>query len=135
MQKKRALLCQVFAFSLHRSSLISSLTFLLPKKRFSTNKIFLILTISLLLGLTQTPFKTIGWLGQQTSLIISNPIIEKTLYYSETNLEHVSENVNPAIQTFLSITKRLIFLVFYLLVIYKNRGRLDNLTDFILSKI
>jgi hypothetical protein len=84
----------------------------------------------LLIGLPQLPFKVIELVSSKLTAFTNNPFVEKMLFYSETNLEHVSENVNPAIQTFLAIAKRTVFLVFYLIVIRNNKYKLDPLTDY-----
>jgi hypothetical protein len=130
LNRRRFFLWQMLAFAFHRTSLMAFLTWLIPKKRFSLKSTILILVSSLAFGISQLPFKIIEVLGDLLSAFVNNPIVEKMKFYSEINLAVVSENVNPAIQTSLSIIKRSIFLLFYLIVVKKNKGILDPLTDF-----
>jgi hypothetical protein len=106
------------------------IAFFVPNRRFSTNKIIVILLCCLLIGIPELPFKFIGFLGQFLSSFSANPFVEKLLYYSENKEAGVSESTNPIILMTLSVIKRSIFISFYLYVINKNKKMLDSLTDY-----
>lgn len=128
--KRRQLATLLTAFLFHRSALIGIASYLIPQVRLSPTKVFLVLSISLVIGATQAPFKLIGIIANSLTAFQGNPLIEKMLYYSDFNDEQIPENVNPVVQMGLSTVKRLCFLLFYLWLITKKRGTLDPLTDF-----
>ena len=121
---------QTIAFLFHRTSIMLLFTWFVPRKRFSTKQILMMLICCLLLGIPQLPFKMIGFLGELLSSFSSNPIVEKMLYYSDNNENVIPENTNPVILMTLSVIKRSVFVIFYLLVIRKNRGDLDPISDY-----
>jgi hypothetical protein len=132
--KKKFAVWQGLAFLFHRTSLMVLATWFIPKTRFTTGKIFLVLMVSFILGVFQLPYKFVGLLGDFLTLFFSasNPLIEKLLFYSDSqhNAEVISENINPAILMTLSVVKRSIFLTFYLIVINNCKGVLDHLSDY-----
>jgi hypothetical protein len=125
---------QSIGFLFHRTSFMVAVSWLIPLKRFSSFQLCFLLIGALIIGIPQIPFKVLGLLGEGLSFFIStsNPLIEKLLFYSnsEHNLEAVSENVNPAVLMTLSVIKRSIFLAYYLYVVRLNKGVLDPLTDY-----
>jgi hypothetical protein len=131
--KKRYFFCQFVAFMFHRSSIIGILAWFIPQKRFSTKKIFWILSVAFFIGISELSLKVIDFLGNSLSGIIKHPLIEKMVFYSATNLDTVSENVNPIIQSTLSIIKRSIFLLFYLIIIRKKKNVIDDFTSYIFN--
>lgn len=118
------------AFFFHRSSLVLLLTYFIPKKRFTITRSLIYIGTSLILGIAQFPFKAIGIIGSALSVLTSNPIVEKMLFYSDNSDEQIPENVDPKLQMILSVIKRSIFLSFYFWVIKRRKGVLDPLTDF-----
>lgn len=129
-RKKGFVIWQTIAFLFHRSAFMIFFTWLIPRKRLSTERIFIILIVSLMIGIPQLPFKMIGLLGNALSAFAGNPIVEKMLFYSDEKIEIVVENTNPVIIMTLSVIKRSIFLSFYLLIIRSRKGILDPLSDY-----
>jgi hypothetical protein len=121
---------QTFAFLFHRTSIMMLFAWIVPRKRFSTITIILILICCLLVGIPQVPFKVVGFVGELLSAFSSNPFVEKMLYYSENQEAGVSESTNPIVLMTLSVIKRGVFICFYLYVIQKNKYVLDSLTDY-----
>lgn len=123
---------QTLAFLFHRTSFIAFFSWLIPRKRFSTKQVFTFLLITLCIGIPQLPFKMIGLVGSLFSSFTNNPLIEKMLFYSDSehNLEVISENINPVILMTLSVIKRSVFVTFYLTVIKRNKGLLDPISDY-----
>ncbi|MFQ6601600.1 EpsG family protein [Flavobacterium sp. C3NV] len=130
---KKYALWQSLAFLFHRTSIILIVTWFIPRQRFSTKKIFKILLLCLVVGISQLPFKLVGFLGEALSAFSTNPFVDKMLFYSSNNEEIVSENTNPIILMTLSVIKRSIFIAFYLYVVKKNKGVLDYLSDYFLN--
>lgn len=127
---KKFALWELVAFLFHRTSIMISLGWLVPRKRFSTNKIITILLLCLIIGIPQLPFKLVGILGDLLSAFSGNSFVEKLLYYSENKEAGISESTNPIILMTLSVVKRSIFISFYFYVINQNKGLLDNITDY-----
>lgn len=127
---KKYSIWQLIAFLFHRSSILLAIAWFVPKKRFSSSKIFIILGLSIIIGIPQIPFKTMGYIGEILSSLGSNPFIDKMIYYYENNEAIISENTNPIIMLILSSIKRLVFIIFYLIIIMKQKMKLDGLTDY-----
>lgn len=127
---KKFIIWELFAFLFHRTSIMVALGLLVPKKRFSTNKVIAILLLCLILGIPQLPFKLVGALGDLLSAFSGNSFVEKLMYYSENKEAGVSESTNPVVLMTLSVVKRSIFISFYFYVIRQNKGKLDYLTDY-----
>ncbi|MGJ1436876.1 EpsG family protein [Sphingobacterium siyangense] len=123
---------QTLAFLFHRTAFMAAVTWLVPLKRFTEKKIGLLLGSALVIGVFELPYKLIGFLGSLLAVFSSAPLIEKLIFYSDPqhNLEVISENINPVVLMTLSVIKRSIFLLFYLIVIRRNNRTLDPLTDF-----
>lgn len=130
---KKYALWQTLAFLFHRTSIILIITWFIPRQRFSAKKIFKILLVCLVVGISQLPFKLVGFLGEALSAFSTNPFVDKMLFYSSNNEEIVSENTNPIILMTLSVIKRSVFIAFYLYVIKKNKGVLDSISDYFLN--
>lgn len=127
---KRYVLWQIVAFLFHRTSVMLLFTRFIPRKRFTIKEILTILIICLTCGIPQLPFKMVGFLGDALSSFNSNPFIEKMLFYSDSENQFVSDNLNPVILMTLSVIKRSVFISFYLYVIKKNKGVLDSISDY-----
>jgi hypothetical protein len=125
---KKYTLWQIIAFLFHRSSIILILTWFVPRKRFNTKQILILLFICLIIGIPQLPFKLVGHLGEAMSGLTSNSIVDKMVTYSDNNF--IPDNTNPVILMILSVMKRSIFISFYLYVININKGVLDSITDY-----
>lgn len=128
-KKKLAGIWQLIAFLFHRTSVMGFVVWLVPKTRFSTKKITVILIIAAIIGLPQLPFKMIELASTLLAGFISNPFIEKLIFYSENSSGLVPETVNPVIMFTLSVLKRSLFLIYYLYTIKKNDNILDPRTD------
>ena len=129
-RKKKFVFWQTIAFLFHRSSFMILFTWLIPRKRLLIKQILAILIMALVIGVPQLPFKMIGLLGNALAAFANNPIIERMLFYSDNKEDIIIPNTNPVILMTLSVIKRSIFLAFYLLIIKKNRGILDPLSDY-----
>jgi hypothetical protein len=133
MKYKKFAFWQTVAFLFHRTSILLMFTRFIPRKRFTTKQILLILLVCLIIGIPQLPFKLVGLLGNALSAFSSNSIIDKMLFYSENNESVIPENTNPVILMTLSVIKRSVFISFYLYVIKKNKDVLDTLSDYFLN--
>jgi len=109
------------------------LSWFIPRKRFATKQILVILLLCLIIGIMQLPFKVVELLGEALSGFSSNAIIDKMLFYSENSEDVIPENTNPVILMTLSVIKRSVFITFYLYVIKKNKGVLDSISDYFLN--
>lgn len=127
-RKTKSYLLAASAFSFHRSSLVSFFALLLPFRRFSLFKVLFLLSFGLIIGVLQIPSMFLGNIGKFFLQIFYNPIFEKLSFYSDNSF--TPESVDPILNTALSFFKRSIFLFFYYLIILKNKGKLDPLTDF-----
>lgn len=125
---------QIFSFLMsfifHRSSLVGLCVYFLPKKRFSIRASSFFILISLIVGITQSPFKLILTLAEGLSSLAGNPLVEKILFYSEHGKEQLPEEFDSVTQMILSVVKRCVFLSFYFWLIYKSKWSLDPVTDF-----
>ncbi|UTN04630.1 EpsG family protein [Flavobacterium bizetiae] len=130
---KKYAIWQTIGFLFHRTSIMLILAWFIPRKRFTTKQILIILMVCLFIGIPQLPFKFVGFLGDVLSAFSSNPFVEKMLFYSENNENVIPENTNPVILMTLSVIKRSVFILFYLYVIKKNKGILDSLSDYFLN--
>ena len=130
---KRYLFWQIVAFLFHRSSLILLLTWLVPRKRFTTKRIFIILFICFTIGIFQLPFRLVGIMSEFLSSFSYISVIDKMLFYYENSDNVIPENTNPILVMTLSVIKRLFFLFFYLFVINRNKGVIDRLSDYFLN--
>lgn len=118
------------AFAFHRSSIIGIITYFVPAKIISINKTLLFLFIALIIGLLQLPAKFIEISGNFLSTFMNNPLVEKMVFYSETNEDHLVYSTGSlVISTFLAVLKRSILLIFYFYIIKKNK--IDNITSFL----
>jgi hypothetical protein len=133
MKYKKFAFWQTIAFLFHRTSILLIFTRFIPRTRFTTKQVLLILLVCLIIGIPQLPFKLVGLLGNALSAFSSNSIIDKMLFYSENNESVIPENTNPVILMTLSVIKRSVFISFYLYVIKKNKGVLDSLSDYFLN--
>lgn len=114
----------------HSSSFLTIFSWLIPRKRLSTRKTLIILILALAIGLPELLFKSIGLIGNALSVFGGSLIVQKILFYTNSNNEITIGKTDPVMLMTLSIIKRSIFLVFYFTVIKKNKGILDPLTDF-----
>ena len=85
------------------------LTWFVPRKRFTTKQIFVVLLVCLFIGIPQLPFKLVAFLGNSLSIFSNITFVEKMQLYSESNEIAVSDNINPFILMVLSVIKRSIF--------------------------
>lgn len=120
---------QIIGFLFHRSSIIGLISWFVPTKIFSWNKVLFILGLALLIGMPQLPFKVFEFLGRSLSFL-NNQFIDKMQYYTDNNEAMVSDNINPILQTLLSVVKRSIFLVFYFFILKNAKVKLDSLTQY-----
>ena len=128
-QKKKSYLNLGLAFSFHRSSIINLISFFIPQKAFTLKQTFIILCSSFIIGILQIPAKIIALTGSILATFLNNPIVEKMVFYSENNDEHLTYSTGSLIlSTVLAVVKRSILLTFYLYVLQKNRT--DKLTQF-----
>lgn len=128
--KKSSYISLGSAFLFHRSSIIGILTYLIPHKIISIKKTLLLLTISLLIGILQLPAKCVEITGSILSTFMNNPLIEKMVFYSENNEEHLIYGTgNLIISTILAVAKRSILLIFYFYIIKKNK--IDDTTSYL----
>lgn len=117
------------SFVFHRSSLVNILTYSIPHYIFSERKTILILIFSLFIGLLQIPAKIVEFSGNILATVINNPIVEKMVFYSENNEEHLVYSTGSLfLSTLLAVIKRSIFLIFYIYIIRRNN--IDKLTQF-----
>jgi hypothetical protein len=130
---KKYAVWQTLAFLFHRSSIMLFLSWFIPRKRFATKQILVILLLCLIIGVMQLPFKVVEILGEALSGFSSNAIVDKMLFYSENSDDVIPENTNPVILMTLSVIKRSVFIMFYLYVIKKNKGVLDSISDYFLN--
>lgn len=121
------------AFFFHKSSIVAIIAKLLPEERFSSKKILAILCISLLIGILQIPFKMLELISGALSSFSGFSVIDKLSTYTLESENVVLGNRDPVVMMFLSIIKRCVFLVFYLIIIYKKKGKLDLISDYFLN--
>jgi len=124
---------QTTAFFFHKSSIVALIAKFVPKERFSTKKIAAILCISLLIGILQLPFKILELISGTLSSFSGFSVIDKLSTYTLESENVVLGNRDPVVMMFLSIVKRCVFLIFYLIIIYKKKGKLDLISDFFLN--
>lgn len=118
------------AFLFHRSALICLLALFIPREIISIKKTISMLLFSLFIGLLQLPAKMIELAGNILSVIVNNPIVEKMVFYSETNDEHLATSTGSVfISTTLAVVKRSVFLAFYFYIIRHNI--LDKFTQYL----
>ena len=131
--KKKSFLLMVFiAFLFHRSSIVGLVLLYMPREMFSIKKSILALFLAFIIGISELPFMLINDVGMILSSFISHPIIDSILYYGETGGDHlVSSTGSLVLQTVLAVTKRSLFLLFYIYIIRKNV--IDKLTGFIFN--
>lgn len=130
-KRKSIITYSTFSFLFHRSSLVSLIALYIPSKRITFTNTVAILILGLILGIPHFPAIIVGNIGKLFLTILSNPIFEKIAFYADNSA--TSENVDPVLMTLLSFVKRSIFLIFYFIIIFKNRGILDSLTDFLFN--
>lgn len=120
------------AFLFHRSAIISLIALIVPRNIFFIKRTLILLISSLVIGLLQLPAKLIEISGYILSNIISNPLVEKMLFYSEEGDEHLASSTgNLVISTILAVVKRSLFLMFYFYIM--RRHTLDKLTQYIFN--
>ncbi|WP_312906116.1 EpsG family protein [Sphingobacterium multivorum] len=127
--KGRFAIFQLIGFLFHRSSIIGLVSWFIPRKIFSWNKVLIILGISLVIGMPQLPFKIFEILGRSLSFL-NNQFVDKMQYYTDNNEAMVSDNINPIVQTLLSVIKRSIFLAFYFVILKNTKVKLNSLTQY-----
>ena len=103
------LILQVLAFYFHRASIVGILAVFVPKKLLTTKKIYILIIISILLGLFQFSMKFISQVANIALQISNNQIFRLVDYYSSSVHEGKS-----AISFFFAITKRAIFVFIFL---------------------
>lgn len=127
--KKKGLISIGSAFLFHRASIVSILSWFVPKKIWGIKKTIAILLASLCIGLVQLPAKMIELSGHILGAITSNPLVEKMIFYSENNEDHLVYGTGSLIlSTILAVGKRSILLAFYLYI--ASRKKIDGLTQF-----
>ena len=128
-RKSKALINMGLAFCFHRASIINVFSWLIPRSIFSIKQVIIILLLSLCIGLLQIPAKLVEITGTLLSVLTNNPIVEKMLFYSENNEEHlVYATGNLYLSTLLAVAKRSILLILYMVIIRKNK--VDRATQF-----
>lgn len=130
---KKYAVWQTISFLFHRTSIILLIAWFIPRERFSTKQILILLSSCLIIGIFQLPFNLVGLLGETLSSFSNNSFVEKMLFYSENNENVISENTNPLILMVLSVIKRGVFISFYLYIINKNKGVIDSISDYFLN--
>ena len=133
IKKSKFWFFQTTSFLFHKSSIVALIAKFVPKKRFSKNKILAILIISLLIGILQIPLKILELISGILSSFSGFSVIDKLSTYTLESDNIVLGNRNPILMMILSIIKRCVFLIFYLIIIYKKKGKLDFTTDFFLN--
>lgn len=128
-ERKKTLINLSLGFLFHRSSIINLISLYLPKKCFSIKQTTLILLTSFIIGIFQIPAKFISISGEILASFINNPLVEKMVFYSENNDEHMAFATGSLIiSTSLAVIKRSILLSFYIYIIKRNE--IDKLTQF-----
>lgn len=131
-KKKAYYLLVGLAFLFHRSSIIALILLFVPREIISNRKVIILLSLSLIVGISQLPFKLIEEFGNALSSVVSHPLVTAMTYYSETNENHIiSSTGSIVIQSILAICKRSIFLIFYFYILKKNE--VDKLTGYIFN--
>ncbi|WP_286141025.1 EpsG family protein [Duncaniella freteri] len=117
----------VIAFFFHRSSIANVLIYFIPKQLFSWKRIILLLSISIIIGISGLPlriFEAIGGINSDLALIHSVAI------YSSEGEEHLKFGTGNIIySTILALVKRLCFVGFYLWILKRRRSE-DLVPDF-----
>jgi hypothetical protein len=124
---------QTASFFFHKSSIVAFISKFVPKERFSIYKIAIILIVSLLVGVFQIPFKILELISGTLTSYSGFSVIDKLSVYTIESEDIVLGNRDPVLMMFLSIVKRCVFLIFYLIIIYKRNGKLDLITNFFLN--
>jgi hypothetical protein len=130
IRKKKVWIYQIIAFLFHKSSMIGLLSFCIPKKRIPYKKIFLLLFLSVIIGYFQLTFKMLELISMNLSNLSGFSIIDKLNGYTVGSEQIELGARDPILMMVLSTVKRLVFLIFYLLIIRTRIGILDNITDF-----
>lgn len=129
-RKKLSYLNLGISFLFHRSAIATIFSYYIPKKAFSLQQTIIILLISFIIGILQIPARFIEVAGNFLALFINNPIVEKMVFYSENNEDHLVYGTGSLIiSTVLAVAKRSILLTFYIYIIKKNH--IDQLTQFL----
>ena len=129
-RKKLSYLNLGISFLFHRSAIATIFSYYIPKKAFSLQQTIIILLISFIIGILQIPARFIEVAGNFLALFINNPIVEKMVFYSENNEDHLVYGTGSLIiSTILAVAKRSILLTFYIYIIKKNH--IDQLTQFL----
>lgn len=114
------LILQVLAFHFHRASIVGVLGVFLPRQILTSKKIYILITISTLLGLFQFSIKFISQVANIALRISSNQIFRLVDYYSSSIHEGKS-----AISFFFAVAKRAIFVFIFLY--YRKRYKIEDL--------
>jgi hypothetical protein len=109
-----ALLSLAVAF--HRSSLVGALRRLVPDRPWSHGQIALLLAASGAASALNIPSWGIEALGGALSNFSDYEIVDKLIFYGQTSEEHLSANVDLFTQSILALSKRALFLAFFLAV-------------------
>lgn len=128
-KRKKAWACLGTAFIFHRTSIVNSISFFVPDKYFSFRRTLIVLSGALLVGILQMPVRLMEILGALMSSFINNPLITKMIDYSDTeDMAMTYSTGSMLVSTFLAVTKRSVFLFFYIYIL--KRYKVDRLTMF-----
>jgi transmembrane protein EpsG len=133
IKKRNSLFFSGMAFLFHKSSIIVLISHFVSKIRLSTKKILIILLVSLILGLFQIPLKFLTFISELLTSFSGYSIVDKLTTYTIESDKIELGNRDPIMMMFLSIVKRCVFLIFYLFIINKKKGKLDYLSDYFLN--
>jgi hypothetical protein len=112
--RKKYFALVLLAFLFHNSAIVGLLVLLVPKKMYSVRNVLIIWGCCFIAGLLQLPFKAIALSGDLLSKETDSYLVEKIVYYSQTNDQHLATSTGSvAIQTTLALAKRGVFLIFY----------------------
>ncbi|WP_281511418.1 EpsG family protein [Alistipes finegoldii] len=132
-KKGKSVFALTGAFLFHRSSIANLLIYLVPRKLISAKKVFFLLLVSMIVGLSQIPATVIEKIGSVLMPIAGdNEIVQGIEFYSENGEEHLVYGTGSLIlSTILALGKRVIFLIPFMYIC--KRRQVDQLTIFLLN--
>lgn len=130
--RKGYLLSLGCGFAFHRSSLVNAISLFVSTDYYSIRKTVLCLCTALLVGILQLPVRLMELGGLVLSSVFNNPIIDKMLFYSDTEEAEMTYSTGSLLlSTTLAVIKRSILLIFYIYIL--KRYKVDKLTAFLFN--
>lgn len=126
---KKGIFYLFISFIFHRSSGFNILAIKVPKSMFKPKTTIILIGISFLIGLSQIPVKIIGSIGALGGDALGGMLFNRMTEYATNSEAHIVTSTGSyVLSTTLALIKRMIFVVFYMLV--ASKYKIDSLTGF-----